>query len=85
MGQREFAERPTHEFDGSHGQFLSQRPQPAPGPALPATNVCSDADQVHTLLIKPAHTLNAALLHPPGDLQPRGSKQIAQEVKPRLR
>jgi len=49
---------------------------------MPAPNVGPDADQVRTSLIKPGHTFNATLHRAWGDLQPRGSKQIAQEVKP---
>ena len=55
-------------------RFALTLPEAAPGPALPAPYVCSDADQVHTLLINPGHTLNAALDRPRCDRQPRGSK-----------
>jgi len=39
-------------------------------------------EQVHILLIKPGHALDAPYHSLRGDIQPRRGKRIAQEVKP---
>jgi len=69
------------QFQGPLGQFLSQRPETAPDPALPASNVSPDVAQVHTSLIKPGHTSHATFHLLRGDLQPHRRKRIAQEVE----
>ena len=60
-------------------------PLPAPGdrssPSAASAGRRPDVDQVRTALIKPGHAFHATLHRLRGDLQPRGSKQIAQEVK----
>ena len=38
-------------------------------------------DQVHTSLIKPRHTFHAMFHRPRGDLQPRGSELVTQEIE----